>query len=133
MICVEEEVNLAQSMSDVIYLDSGCNKMILTSKNHMTNLQRADRQMSTANKGKLSIHSVGDVGSFKKVYYAPEASKNLVDMKSITDRGCVVTFDNDEVVIRNKTTNKTLIRQRSVNGLYPVRLEDLLQLEKNPQ
>mmetsp|Transcript_18781 Transcript_18781/g.27137 ORF Transcript_18781/g.27137 Transcript_18781/m.27137 type:complete len:118 (-) Transcript_18781:62-415(-) len=23
-------------------------------------------------------------------------------MKSITDRGCVVTFDNDEVVIRNK-------------------------------
>ena len=35
MVCVEEEVNMAQSMSDVVYLDSGCNKMILTSRQLM--------------------------------------------------------------------------------------------------
>ena len=29
MVCVEEEVNMAQGMSDVVYLGSGCNKMII--------------------------------------------------------------------------------------------------------
>ena len=38
MVCVEEEVNMAQSMSDVVYLDSGSDKMILTSRKHMKNL-----------------------------------------------------------------------------------------------
>ena len=50
MVCVEEEVNMAQGMSDVVYLDSGCNKMIPTSRKHMKNLARADRQMTSANK-----------------------------------------------------------------------------------
>ena len=95
MVCVEEEVNIAQGMSDVVYLDSGCNKMILTLRKH---LQRADRQMTTASKGKLTIASTGN---FKGIYYAPEASNNLVDMKSITDKNCTITFDEDEVVIRN--------------------------------
>jgi hypothetical protein len=84
--------------------------------------------MLTANKGKLKIKGTGSAGNFSNVYYAPDASRNLVDMKSVTAKNCTVTFDEDEVIIRNKSTNKTLIRQRSVNGLYPVRLEDLLQL-----
>ena len=132
MVCVEEEVNMAQGMSDVVYLDSGCNKMILTSRKHMKNLQRADKQMTTANKGKLTITSVGDAGNFKGVYYAPAASNNLVDMKSITGKNCTITFDEDEVVIRNKSTGKTLIRQRSINGLHPVSIEDLLKLGDDP-
>ena len=45
MVCVEEEVNMARGMSDVVYLDSGCNKIILTLRKHMKNLQRVDRQM----------------------------------------------------------------------------------------
>jgi hypothetical protein len=45
-----------------------------------------------------------------------------------TDKTCTVTFDGDEVITRNKSTNKAVIKQRSVNGLYPVRLEDLFQL-----
>ena len=49
-------------------------------------------------------------------------------MKRGTDKKWTVTFDGDEVIISNKSANKTLIRQRSVNGLYPVKLEDLLQL-----
>ena len=57
------------------------------------------RQMTTANKGKLTITSVGDAGNFKGVYYAPEASENLEDMKSITDKNCTLTFDEDEVVV----------------------------------
>ena len=56
-----------------------------------------------------------------------------MDMKSITDKNCTVTFDEDEVVIRNKSTGKTLIRQRSINGLYPVSIEDLLKLGNEPQ
>ena len=59
-------------------------------------------------------------------YFAPEVSKNLIDMKSIVDRNCTVTFDGDEVIIRDKASNKTLIKQRSVNGLYPIRIHDLL-------
>ena len=35
MVCVEEEVNMAQSMSDVVYIDSGCYKLILTLRKHM--------------------------------------------------------------------------------------------------
>ena len=128
MVCVEEEVNMAQGMSDVVYLDSGRNKMILTSRKHMKNLEQADRQMTTANKGKLTISCVGDAGNFKGVYYAPDTSQNLVDTKSITDKNCTMTFEEDEVVIRNKSTGKTLIRQRSINGLYPVSIEDLLKL-----
>ena len=65
MVCVEEKVNMAQGMSDVAYLDSGCNKMILTSRKRMKNLERADRQMTTANKGKLTITSVDDAGNIK--------------------------------------------------------------------
>ena len=76
MVCVEEEVY----MSDVVYLDSGSNKMIFTSRKHMKNRARNDRQMTTVNKGKLTITCVGDAGNFKGVYYAPEASRNLVDM-----------------------------------------------------
>ena len=30
---------MAQVMSDVVYLDSGCNKMIVTSRKHMKYLQ----------------------------------------------------------------------------------------------
>ena len=81
MVCVEEEVNMAQGMSNVVYLDSGCNKMTLTSRKHTKNLERADRQMTTANKGTLTITCVDDAGNFKGVYYAPEASKNLADMR----------------------------------------------------
>ena len=66
------------------------------------------------------------------MYYALEANKNLVDMKSITDKHCTATFDEDEVVIRNKSTGKALIRQRSINRLYPVSLEDLLELGDEP-
>ena len=82
--------------------------------------------MTTANKGKLKEKGIGKAGSFKGVYFAPEASKNLIDMKSITDKICTVTFDGDEVIIRDKVSNKTLIKQRSVNGLYPIRIHDLL-------
>ena len=63
----------------------------------LKNLQRTDRQMSTAYKDKLTITSVGDAGNFKGVYYAPEESKNLVNMKSITDKNCTVILDEDEV------------------------------------
>ena len=127
-VLVEGEVNMAQSSSEDIYLDCGCNKMLLTSMKHMKNVQKVDREMMTANKGKLKIKGTGNAGSFSNVYYAPDTSKNLIDMKSITDKNCTVTFDGDEVIIRNKSTNKTLIKQCNVNGLYPVRLEDLLQL-----
>jgi hypothetical protein len=127
-VLVEGEVNMAQSSSEDIYLDCGCNKMLLTSKKYMKNVQVVDREMLTANKGTLKIKGTGSAGNFSNVYYAPDASRNLVDMKSVTAKNCTVTFDEDEVIIRNKSTNKTLIRQRSVNGLYPVRLEDLLQL-----
>lgn len=127
-VLIEGEANMAQSSSEDIYLDCGCNKMLLTSKKHMKNVKKVDREMTTANKGKLKIKGTGCAGNFENVYFAPDASKNLVDMKSVTDKNCTVTFDGDEVIIRNKSTNKTLIRQRSVNGLYPVKLEDLLQL-----
>ena len=46
----------------------------------MKNLERADRQMTTANKGTLTITSVSDAGNLKVVYYAPKASNNLVDI-----------------------------------------------------
>ena len=32
------------------------------------------------------------------------------------------------MVIRHKSTGKTLIRQKSIHGLYPVSIEDLLKL-----
>ena len=73
---VYAEVNMAQSMSVVVYLDSGFNKMVLTY------LEEA--------------HEKPSVGA----YYKPEASKNLVDIKSITDKNLIVTFDEDKVVIR---------------------------------
>jgi hypothetical protein len=95
----------------------------------MRNVQKVNRDMLTANKGKLKIKGTGSVGHFSNAYYAPEASRNLVDIKSVTDKTCTVTFDDgDEVIIRNQSTNKAVIKQRSVNGLYPVRLEDLFQL-----
>lgn len=119
---------MAQSSSEDIYLDCGCNKMLLTSKKYMTNVHKINREMMTANKGKLKITGTGSAGNFNNVYYAPDASRNLIDMKSITDKNCSVTFDGDEVMITNKSTNKTLIRAKSINGLYPIRLEDLLLL-----
>ena len=79
---------MAQGMSYVVYLDSGCNKMILTSRKDMKYLERADSQMTTANKGTLTITCVGDAGNFKGVFYAPEASKNLVDIKRIMNKNC---------------------------------------------
>ena len=63
-----------------MYLDCTCNKMILTSKEHMKNLRRVDKDMTTANKGKLKIRGIGEAGSFKGVYFAPEACKNLIDI-----------------------------------------------------
>ena len=75
---------------------------------------------------RLCGFGVCDAGYFKGVYYAPDVRKNLVDMKSITDKNCTITFDEDEVVIRTKSTGKTLIKQRSINGLYSVSIEDLL-------
>ena len=116
MVYVEAEANMAQGMSDAVYLDSGCNKMILTLRKHRKNLQRADRQMTTANKGKLIIMSIDDAGTFKGVYYTPEASKNLVDIKIITDKNCTVTFNEDDVVIRIKSTGKTLIGRETSTG-----------------
>ena len=92
----------------------------------MKNLQRVDKEMTTANKGKLKVKGIGEACSFKGVYFAPEASKNLIDMKSITDKNCTVKFDGDEVIIRDNVSNKTLIKQRSVNGLYPIIIHDLL-------
>ena len=62
--------------------------------------------MSTADKGKFNIRGIGESGTFKSVYFAPRASINLIDMKSITDRNCTVTFDGDEVIIRDKASNK---------------------------
>jgi hypothetical protein len=119
---------MAQSSSEDIYLDCGCNKMLLNSKKYMKNVQTGNRDMLTAKKGKLKIKGTGSAGNFSNVYYAPDASRNLVDMKSVTDKNCIVTFDGDEVIIRNKSTNKAVIKQRSVNGLYPVKLKDLRQL-----
>ena len=40
MVWVEEKVDISQGMSDVIYLDSECNKIILTSRKQLKNLQR---------------------------------------------------------------------------------------------
>jgi hypothetical protein len=119
---------MAQSHSEDIHLDCKCNRMLLTAKKYMRNVQKVNRDMLTANKGKLKIKGTGSVGHFSNAYYAPEASRTLVDMKRVTDKTCTVTFDGDEVIIRNKSTNKAVIKQRSVNGLYPVRLEDLFQL-----
>ena len=42
----------------------------------------------------------------------------MKNLQGCTDKNFTVTFDEDEVVIRNKSTGKTLIRQRSINGLY---------------
>jgi hypothetical protein len=120
-VLVEGEVNMAQSYSEDIHLDCGCNRMLLTAKKYMRNVQKVNRDMLTANKGKLKIKGTGSVGHFSNAYYGPEASRN-------TDKTCTVTFDGDEVITRNKSTNKAVIKQRSVNGLYPVRLEDLFQL-----
>ena len=41
-----------------------------------------------------------------------------------------MTFDGDEVIIRDKASNKTLIKQRSVNGLYPISIHYFLGLGK---
>ena len=51
----------------MVRIDSECNKMILTSRKHMKYLKRADRHITTANKGKLTITSVGDTGTFKGI------------------------------------------------------------------
>ena len=91
----------------MVYLDSGCNKMILPSKKHLKNLQRVDRQMATAKKSKLIITSIGDASNSKN---APEGKKTHVDMKS------TVIFDEDKVVIRHRSTGKTFIRQRGIDG-----------------
>ena len=48
---------MTQGMSDVVYLDCGCNKMILVLWKYTKNLERADRQMTPANKGKLTMTS----------------------------------------------------------------------------
>ena len=48
---------MAQVVSDVAYVNNECKKMILTSRKHVQNLQRA-------NKHKLAITSVGGAGNF---------------------------------------------------------------------
>ena len=54
-----------------------------------------------------------------------------MDMKSITNKNCAVTLDEDnKVIIRYKSTSKTLIRQRCINELYPVSIEDLLLVDE---
>jgi hypothetical protein len=129
-----EEVNAAENDTEQIYLDCGCNKMVLNSTKSMRNLRHERREMSTANKGKLKISAIGDAGIHKNVYFAPEASKNLVDMKSITSRGYTVLFDNDEVIIRNKKTNHAeVLRQKSVNGLYAIDIDKILYLDEDLQ
>ena len=52
-----EEVNTAINTDEEVYLDCACN-MILTSKEHMKNLRRVDKEMTTANKGKLKIRGI---------------------------------------------------------------------------
>ena len=69
--------------------------------------------MAQMMRSQKKITSVGDAGNFKGVYYTPETSMNLVDVKNITDKNCTVTFDEDEVVFRNKSTGKILIRDPS--------------------
>ena len=50
---IDEDAHMAQVMSDMVYLDSGSNKMITTWRKHVKNLQQTDRQMTTANRGNL--------------------------------------------------------------------------------
>ena len=72
----------------------------------MQKFARADKQMTTANQGKLTITSVCDAVNFKGVYYAPKASKNFVDMKSITDNNCTITL------MRMKWSSETNLQAR---------------------
>ena len=48
-----------------------------------------------------------------------------------TDKNCTVIFDEDEVVMRNKSTGETRIRQRIIDGMYSVSI-DLFKLSDEP-
>ena len=63
---------MAQSSSEDIHLDCGCNKMLLTSKKYMINIKKVDREMTTANKGKLIIKGTGEVQATLKIFILPQ-------------------------------------------------------------
>ncbi len=132
-VCIEE-VNIAQDQSeDKIYVDCGCNRVVLTSREHLTQVRKVNREMGTAGKeAKLKVTAEGTAGVHKNVYFAPKASKNLMCIKSITEQGVIVWFDEDEIILTDKKSGEEIVREKAVNGLYPLDLKQLLYLKNAP-
>ena len=117
---LEDEVNTATAdNADKIYLDSGSNWIVLTNRDHMTSSKKVQEKfMNTANKGRLKVTAVGKAGVHDNIYYAPDGSKNLTDILSITRKGYNVVFDGEHITITNKSTEEVLLHERNVNGLH---------------
>jgi hypothetical protein len=131
-ILVDGSAMHVETTNELIYLDCGCNKVVLRTREHMTNMHKVNITMRTADKrGCLRIIATGEVGNMKDVYHAPDANKNLICMQALTANGYKVTFEGDEVIIMKDDTNEEILRSKSENGLYPLNISMIENLLKS--
>lgn len=79
----DEELN----QSEVILIDSGCNRLAVNKKKLFTNLdENKTRLIKTAlKKSIIHVKGVGEIGCLKNVYFCPDSSENLCGVNIINE------------------------------------------------
>ena len=56
----------------------------------------------------------------KNVRYVPDFKVNLISVTKLTEKGCVVTYNEDEAVVVNKNNQQQVLTARLKHGIYVV-------------
>ena len=77
------------------------------------------------------VKGVGRSGKFEKVYYSPDAEDNLCCASVICDLGYRCVFSKKKIVVIDEVLNTIVPIGFRHNGLYFMKLSDLLYLGNN--
>lgn len=59
--------------------------------------------------------------SLQNIFHVPNLSHNLLSINQLTlDNNCIISFDSYGYIIKDISTNQTLLQGPSRNGLYPI-------------
>ena len=108
-----------------LIIDSGCSDHMFNTNVQMTDyhvLNELNRFVQVANGQNIPVLGVGVCGILKRVFYVPDLSHSLLSVRELTREGCLITFDQDRVVITHGTSNMRFqpITAYVINNLYRV-------------
>ena len=113
-----------------VMIDSGANRMTLNDKLHFDELDESDKRVVHLAKKDLTlrVEGVGRIGKFEEVYYSPDAEDNLCGASVICDLGYRCVFSKKKMVVIHEVLNNIVAIGFRHNGLYFMKLTDLLYL-----